>query len=388
MKRFLPRLLSLALTLVLTAGVLTLPGCGSADGDPTKDGTQTVTDLLGREVTVPTDIRRVACIGAGALRLYSYVGDLSKLCGVEACEYGFLISVRPYQMVNQTLFQSLPSVGGGGPQGSPDAEALLSVHPDVIFSLYTSDVAAMDDLQRATGIPVVVLSYGATEAFDEDILTSLTLMGRILGREERAGAVTAYIRELKNDLDRRTADVPDADRKTVYLGCQSNYGTHGIESSSANYSIFDVSKIRNVLDEYVGKNGETFKGYQKSVDWEILKSLNPQRIVLDAGGLYILKTQLQDKDKSEILNSLSAFKKGEIYLQMPYNAYYTNLETAYADAYFDAWVQYHDIAPEKLNFDYVEKAREIYTLFLGEDCYDDVADLMHGGFQKLDISKI
>lgn len=43
---------------------------------------------------------------------------------------------------------------------------------------------------------------------------------------------------------------------------------------------------------------------------------------------------------------------------------------------------------EKLNFDYVEKAREIYTLFLGEDCYDDVAQEMYGGFQKLDISKI
>lgn len=114
--------------------------------------------------------------------------------------------------------------------------------------------------------------------------------------------------------------------------------------------------------------------------------MNPQRIILDAGGLYILKTQL--KEKPEIFNNLSAFQNGEIYLQMPYNAYYTNLETAYADAYFDAWVQYHDIAPEKLNFDYVEKAREIYKLFLGKDCYDDVAQEMYGGFQKLDISKI
>lgn len=89
--------------------------------------------------------------------------------------------------------------------------------------------------------------------------------------------------------------------------------------------------------------------------------MNPDRIILDAGGLEHLKAQL--KEKPEIFNRLSAFQSGEIYLQMPYNAYYTNLETAYADAYFDAWVQYHDIAPEKLNFDYVEKAREIYTLF-------------------------
>lgn len=72
--------------------------------------------------------------------------------------------------------------------------------------------------------------------------------------------------------------------------------------------------------------------------------MNPDRIILDAGGLEHLKTQL--KEKPEIFNRLSAFKNGEIYLQMPYNAYYTNLETAYADAYFDAWVQYHDIAPK------------------------------------------
>ena len=235
----------------------------------------------------------------------------------------------------------------------------------------------------------MTLRYGKTEAFEKKKKKSIALLGDIMNRKERANELLSFISDTETYLSSIGEGIDKSKKATVYLGCQSNYGTHGIESSSANYSIFDVSKIRNVLDEYVGKNGETFKGYQKSVDWEILKSLNPQRIVLDAGGLYILKTQLQDKDKSEILNSLSAFQNGEIYLQMPYNAYYTNLETAYADAYFDAWVQYHDIAPEKLNFDYVEKAREIYTLFLGKDCYNDVADLMYGGFQtKLDISKI
>ena len=377
MKRFLSRLLSLALALTLIAGVLILPGCGSADGDPTKDGTQTVTDLLGREVTVPTDIRRVACIGAGALRLYSYVGDLSKLCGVEACEYGFLISVRPYQMVNQTLFQSLPSVGGGGPQGSPDAEALLSVHPDVIFSLYTSDVAAMDDLQKATGIPVVVLSYGATEAFDEDILTSLTLMGRILGREERAGAVTAYIRELKNDLDRRTADVPDADRKTVYLGCQSNYGTHGMGSSTGNYSLFNAVHARNVLD-IAG-----YTGYQKALDLETILSLDPEVIILDAGGLSILKEEYAAN--RTVFDSLTAFRTGEVYLQMPYNAYYTNLEIAFADAYFIGKVLY----PEAFaDIDMAEKFGEISEFLLGSDCYSAVAEVMYGGYQRLDVGML
>ena len=44
----------------------------------------TVTDMIGREVTViPGSYQRVVCIGAGALRMYSYIGDVSLLCGVE-----------------------------------------------------------------------------------------------------------------------------------------------------------------------------------------------------------------------------------------------------------------------------------------------------------------
>lgn len=380
--------LILLMIIVTLSSLFAFSACDKDKG--TANG-KTVTDLLGREVTVPEKINRVVCIGAGSLRLYTYVGDLSKLVGVEDIDgdgkdFNGVLSIRPYKMVNKDLFKSLPSCGKGGPQGSPEAEKILALNPDIVFSLYTSDKAAMDDLQQKIGKPVVVLSYGKTEAFDANVKKSIALLGDILNRKERANELLSFISDTETYLSSIGEGIDKSKKATVYLGCQSNYGTHGIESSSANYSIFDVSKIRNVLDEYVGKNGETFKGYQKSVDWEILVEMNPDRIILDAGGLEHLKTQL--KEKPEIFNRLSAFKNGEIYLQMPYNAYYTNLETAYADAYFDAWVQYHDIAPEKLNFDYVAKAREIYTLFLGKDCYDDVAKIMHGGFQKLDISKI
>lgn len=382
---------SALILLMIIVTLSSLFAFSACDKDKDTANGKTVTDLLGREVTVPEKINRVVCIGAGSLRLYTYVGDLSKLVGVEDIDgdgkdFNGVLSIRPYKMVNKDLFKSLPSCGKGGPQGSPEAEKILALNPDIVFSLYTSDKAAMDDLQQKIRKPVVVLSYGKTEAFDENVKKSIALLGDILNRKERANELLSFISDTETYLSSIGEGIDKNDKATVYLGCQSNYGTHGIESSSANYSIFDVSKIRNVLDEYVGKTGETFKGYQKSVDWEILVEMNPDRIILDAGGLEHLKTQL--KEKPEIFNRLSAFQNGEIYLQMPYNAYYTNLETAYADAYFDAWVQYHDIAPEKLNFNYVEKAREIYTLFLGKDCYDDVADLMYGGFQKLDISKI
>ena len=43
-----------------------------------------VTDMIGREVSiVPGSYTRVVCIGAGALRLYCYIGDPALLAGVE-----------------------------------------------------------------------------------------------------------------------------------------------------------------------------------------------------------------------------------------------------------------------------------------------------------------
>ena len=74
-KRALTFLLALTLALSLCA-------CGAKA--PANDGTQMITDGVGRQVTItPGTYQRVVCIGAGALRMYTYVGDTALLCGVE-----------------------------------------------------------------------------------------------------------------------------------------------------------------------------------------------------------------------------------------------------------------------------------------------------------------
>ena len=261
----------------------------------------------------------------------------------------------------------------GGPGSTADAESIIAQNPDVIFSLYNSDPSQMDKLAQKTGIPVVVLSYGKTEAFDQSIIKSLTLMGEILNRTDRAKAVCDYIGQIEADLKSRTADVKYADKKTVYIGCQSNYGTHGIGSSSANYSIFDSIGARNVLDE------AGFKGYQGSIDRETLLSLDPEIMIIDGGGLSVLKEEyLENKG---FFQSLTAVKNLDVYVQMPYNAYYTNLEIAYANCYFAGKC----IFPRAFSdVDPADKFDEISTFFLGEACYDRVSEEIFGGYQRLD----
>ena len=99
-----------------------LVACGG-NQNPT-EGEVTVQDMVGRKVTVkPGSYKKVACIGAGALRLYSYVGDMNLLCGVEDIDNTSLEQrpamfdgvARPYVMANEELLKSLPSCGVGGP---------------------------------------------------------------------------------------------------------------------------------------------------------------------------------------------------------------------------------------------------------------------------------
>ena len=60
-----------------------------------ENGEVAITDMIGREVTIaPGSYKKVVCIGAGALRMYSYIGDVGLLAGVEDID-NTTLSERP-----------------------------------------------------------------------------------------------------------------------------------------------------------------------------------------------------------------------------------------------------------------------------------------------------
>ena len=134
----------IALTVALLM-LLSLCACGAAPA-PGGDAAQeiTVTDMMGRQVTVkPGTYKRVVCIGAGALRMYSYIGDAALLAGVEDIDNTTLSErpkmfdsvARPYVLAFGDTFQTLPSCGVGGPMAqAAEAEKILGCNPDIVIS--------------------------------------------------------------------------------------------------------------------------------------------------------------------------------------------------------------------------------------------------------------
>ncbi len=365
------RKLSLIITL-LVCMLLVCVGCDKKTFPDTAQNSQKtiVTDALGRKVEINAQLKRVVAIGPGALRLCCYFNNIDMIVGVEEMDKNQAAG-KPYVMANPSL-ANLPVIGLGGPNNAPDPEKLLAVRPEVIFSTYASDKASADKLQTKTGIPVVALSYGNTSTFDPAVYNSLNLIGKIVGMEQKAQEIVDYMEKCKNDLNARTKDIADNKKPSAYVGGLGMKGTHGIESTQGNYSLFNAVNARNVADE-TGKTGSIMLDKEKLIEW------NPDKIFIDGGGFQMVK---QDYQKNpEYYKVLAAVKNGEIYSQLPYNFYTTNIDTAIADAYYIGKVlypeQFKDVDPEK-------KADEIYKTLLGKELYAEMSKA-YGGFGKLTL---
>ncbi|MBN2007018.1 MAG: iron ABC transporter substrate-binding protein, partial [Anaerolineae bacterium] len=311
--------------------------------------------------------------GPGALRLYVYAGNLDYVVGVEQIEANNPTG-RPYLLANPGL-ASLPVIGQGDPNNAPDPERILTVTPDVIFSTYATEASVSDELQAKIGIPVVAISYGhtgfgATNLFAQGVPDSLKLIGEVIGDSAKAQAAIDFLNQALEDLGQRTAGIPEAGKPSVYVGALGARGAHGIESTQGNYSLLNAIHAKNVVDE-TGESGSLMIDKEKLLAWD------PDYLFIDQGGLAAV---LEDYQKNPTFyESLSAVQNGQVYAQLPYNYYNTNIDTALADAYYLGKI----LTPAAFaDVDPVQKADEIYKALLGQPVYAQMTEAF-GGFKPL-----
>ena len=338
-----------------------LAGCGTGgsaqNGGSTAQNTRTVTDSAGRTVAIPETVERIVCVNVGALRYTCYLGAQDLVVGVEDYEQQERSLTRLYNYVNYDAFASLPVVGGNG---DPYPESIIAAGPDVIVAAaFTADDA--DDLQSRTGIPVVVVP-GSDTTLDEGAFETIRLMGEVYGREERAEELTAYLEGVRDDLEQRTAGIPEEERPSVYVGGVSFKGVHGFEGTEAGYGPFVLIHADNLADT-TGQAGAF------DIDTEQVLAWDPDVIFLDFNGMALIN---EDYAKNpDYYQGLTAVREGRVYAQISFRSYASNLETALADAYYAAAVLY----PEQFaDIDPVEKAGEIFTALLGSNPYDDLKE--------------
>ena len=382
------KILSLILAFAL---VLTFAACGETA--PETPGNQppagaaelTVTDMIGRQVTVtPGSYKRVVCIGAGALRMYTYIGDVKLLAGVEDIDNTTLSQrpqmfdsvARPYMLAFGDTFNTLPSCGVGGPMAqAAEAEKILSCNPDIVISEF-EDVEKSDALQDQLGVPVITLSTGSKGVFDEKFAGSMELLGQIFGQEEKAAKLNQFVADERAAIEAAVKDIPEEEKPSVYICGLGNWGTTDHLTTAENYVSLQVAGVKNVIS---GLGMEGIGPIEEEKFVELGEKMDI--IIMDAAAVKNIKP-LYNEDKT-MFDTCKAWQSGEVYLEMAYNAYYTNFEIALANTWFIAKTVY----PEAFaDIDMTEKTNEITKAFLGMELADAIfaCPSSFGGYQKID----
>ncbi len=364
--------------------VLTLAaGCTGAESTGTQGdaGTVTITDGFDRTVTIPASPESVVCSGSGCLRYLVYLQGQDLVTGVDDIEKReSAVEGRPYYLAHGAKFKPLPLIGEF--RGNDDPEKIISVSPDIVFKTGATGTAfgtsadEANKLQTKTGIPVVAFPYGSLrdEAEKAEMYTGLRVMGKVIGKQDRAEEVIAYIEDTMADLERRTGDIPEAERKTAYVGGVSHAGAHGIISTEPAYPPFLWVHAKNVATGLGTAHADVAK--EALVDWD------PEYIFVDLGTLQLDGKGAVGELKTETaLKGLTAVKKGQVYGVLPYNYYSANYEVILGNAYFVGKTLYPD---RFADVDPVEKANEIYAFFVGKPVFAE----LNGQHENLGFTKI
>ena len=264
------RLLALLLALVMT---LSLAACG-AQSAPTEDEntapeTRVFTDSVGREVTVPAQIDKVALSGPMAqIVLFALCPD--KLVGISNA---WDESAAQYL---DTEYYNLPLLGQlYGGKGELNLETLLESGAQVVIDVGEAKDGIAEDLdalQEQTTIPFVHIS--ATLATMDE---TYTMLGDLLGMPDEAKTLADYCRGTYD----RALTIADSVEKANLLYITGDAGLNVIAQGAYHAEVIDLlSNNLAVVDD------PSSKGTGNEVDMEQILNWNPDVILFAPDSIY------------------------------------------------------------------------------------------------------
>ncbi|MBP3866388.1 MAG: ABC transporter substrate-binding protein, partial [Eggerthellaceae bacterium] len=251
--------------------------------------TQTITDLGGDTVVVPTKIDKIADLWHAHNQVILMLGAGDKLVGTTEN-----FKKRPWANVVYPKLSEVTALVVGTGAGEVNYEEALSLEPDVVFAS-NKDVVATARQQGLTAVNVMFQDY-------EGLRNDVNLTAKILGSdaEDLAKEWETYLNANIDLVAQRMKDVADADKPKVL---------HIVSPSS----FTKVDGLNNIVDEWIklagGVNALTAEGNMIDLTVEDLVASDPDIIIIGSGAAESVKQLMED----EAWSGVTAVKNGAVY---------------------------------------------------------------------------
>jgi iron complex transport system substrate-binding protein len=300
----------LAITVVICAGAsaggvaayyaITAPSAATCIASP-PPGHLTITDDLGRCVTVPFDPNRTVVLSPNIMDPMYRLGLRSHVVAVD-CEPALFGGVAgDYNSTQISLWDlaTIPCV-----QVLPFVlEDVANATPQIVFASTIISQEVVSEIQTSLGVPVVMLQPATLEG----ILGDVTLLGEIFGVSSAAAALNA---ELASELANASTTLSkDSSRPTVLVTYGPNWAPDG---SITGYYTYGAGVFGTSLIEAAGATSitATDAAPYPVLPLEELVTDNPEYIVC-ANGTF--GYNLSYYANSTVWTSLSAVMNNKVY---------------------------------------------------------------------------
>lgn len=317
----------------------------------------TVIDYLGREVTIPKKIDRIACLYAFSGHVVTMLGDGNKIVAVvNGLKRDTLLTDINTNIQNAIV----PNRGD-----KINIEELAKVNPDLIF---IQESTAKDEGEKRKldemKIPYLVVNFNSIKEQQQ----SISMIGKAIGKSEKAEKFNAFYNEMIQLVSKNIKNISQKNRIRVYHSVNEATRTDPEDSLPSEWI-----KLAGAVNVSVGEN-------LKAIDEKYFASLeqillwDPDVILVNEDGVsdYILKNSqwqtlksVKNKKVYQLPNGVSRWGHPGG-LETPLAIVWT-AKTLYPEKFKDLNVEVITARFYKDFFDYELNEEMIQKILLGKD---------------------
>ncbi|MCS2147445.1 ABC transporter substrate-binding protein [Scandinavium manionii] len=273
---------------------------------------RTVTDQLGRQVTLPDHVNRVVVLQHQTLNLLVQLNAQDNIVGV----------LRSWQkQLGPQFARFMPKITTlpmPGDLTQANIESLLALHPQVVFVANYAPTEMIQQIQNA-GIPVVAISLredaaseknkmnptmaNEEQAYNDGLKQGIRLIGDVVERPKEAEALIDYTFSARANANAPVANIPEDKKVRVYM-------------ANPDLNTYGSGKYTGLMMEHAGAlnvAAATVKG-ARQVSLEQVLQWNPQVIFVQDRYPQVLKAIESDPQ----WQAIDAVKNHRVWLMPEY----------------------------------------------------------------------
>lgn len=274
----------------LSLALLCLLG-GHAHSKALESNTISVVDFRGKKIDVKKPVTRIVCLIESALSGLYMLGAGEKVVGISTNVYSGPVFPYYARLDERIRTRKLPAPGNWD---FVNMESVVSLKPDLVI-IWAHQAESIKTLEER-GIPV----YGVFLGSKDDVYTEISHLGKLTGREERAGYLIQYTKNEIARVEKMVQAIPSSLYPRVYyMWAQGN-----LETSCGGSTVNDLITLaggRNVCGEIPREHAV--------VNMENLLTWNPDMIVM----WYNEKKDPRDIVRDSQWSAIKAVKEGRVY---------------------------------------------------------------------------